>query len=164
MVNAKEMYRSPFTNASLVSRVHGGACPGDFENWPYAHVMTGSAFAPVSPTIATQQPIDPRNPEATTVACSPPPAQNFPSQSQYPYQPQTQESPENAYSKLIKSPALSLSTMGVPKHVFKVREATKLILFLGLAAGSVLLLDLTVRLLISIAHNKCNNKSRDTGM
>lgn len=66
---------------------------------------------------------------------------------------------QGAYTKLVKSSTLHNSFLGVTKHVFKVREGTKLILFLGAAAGGILLLDLTARLLISIAHNRCSTAS-----
>jgi hypothetical protein len=73
-------------------------------------------------------------------------------------QQQEAQTEDGAYAKLVKSTMLPFSTLGVPKHVFKVRETTKLLLFLGVAAGGILLLDLSARLLISIAHNKCANK------
>jgi hypothetical protein len=59
---------------------------------------------------------------------------------------------------LVKSSELTGATFGVPKHVFKVRETTKLLLFVGFAVGGVLLVDMTARLLVSIAHSKCSKQ------
>jgi hypothetical protein len=73
-------------------------------------------------------------------------------------QQQEAQTADGPYAKLVKSTMLPFSALGVPKHVFKVRETTKLLLFLGVAAGGILLLDLSARLLISIAHNKCAQK------
>jgi hypothetical protein len=65
---------------------------------------------------------------------------------------------QGAYTKLVKSPMLPFTMLGIPTHVFKVRETTKLLLFMGVAIGGVLLLDLSARLLVSIAHARCDNK------
>jgi hypothetical protein len=146
--------------ASTVSQVHGDPDLMASDNWPYMRTaMTGSAVATSSP----------RSPDTETrraaqsfcshsqEQCSPPPAKFYPSQSNYNGDGPDQ-SVDGSYEKLVKSSMLPFSTLGVPKHVFKVRETTKLIMFLGVAIGGVLLLDLSAKLLISIAHNKCAQK------
>jgi hypothetical protein len=61
--------------------------------------------------------------------------------------------PADAYRMVVKEDLLG-RIVGVPKHVFKVREQTKLLLFVGVAAGAILLLDLSVRLLASSARRQ----------
>lgn len=65
----------------------------------------------------------------------------------------TEQTP-NAYTKLVKSTGLPLGVLGVPKHVFKVQETTKLLLFISVAAGSVIFLDLCTKLLVTINNRK----------
>ena len=161
-------------NASTVSQVHGEPDLMMSDNWPYMRTASsGFAVAVASPNpepqeVSTSHFRSPRwPPSRQTGSCSPPPANNFPSQGNYVgsaqeerwlAQQQEAQTEDGAYAKLVKSTMLPFSTLGVPKHVFKVRETTKLLLFLGVAAGGILLLDLSARLLISIAHNKCANK------
>lgn len=59
-----------------------------------------------------------------------------------------------AYTKLVKSVMLPITTLGLPKHVFKVRETTKLLLFASVAIGGVLALDLAARLIVSVSELK----------
>ena len=54
---------------------------------------------------------------------------------------------DNAYRKVNDSDTIH-TLFGVPKHVFKVREVTKLLLFASAAFAGILLIDLTVRLVL----------------
>lgn len=47
---------------------------------------------------------------------------------------------------------LTGTILGVPQGVFKVREVTKLLMFAGLAAGTILLLDVSSRFLVSMSQ------------
>lgn len=166
------MNKSPFMNASVVSQVHGNPDLMSSDDWPYMRTAeSGAAIAVASPdprevptSASFRAPGWPMRPQMRQTAppcgCMPPPTRNFPSQTNYVDESaaSSEQDTDGPYTKLVKSTMLPFHTLGVPKHVFKVRETTKLILFLGVAAGGVLLLDLSARLLISIAHNKCANK------
>ena len=67
-------------------------------------------------------------------------------------QEQIEEIAPSRYTKLVKDD-ISSKIMGVPKHVFKVKEVTKFLLFVGAAAGAVLLLDVSAKFLIAVANN-----------
>jgi hypothetical protein len=64
---------------------------------------------------------------------------------------------EDPYTTLSQADVLKTS-IGISKDVFKVREVTKLLLFVGLAAGSILFLDISIRLIIATATIKCNKQ------
>ena len=61
------------------------------------------------------------------------------------------------YTRLVKDD-ISSKIMGVPKHVFKVKEVTKLLLFVGLAASSIVLLDVSAKFLIAMAKRGVNRQ------
>lgn len=156
--------------AALVSQVHGDADLMASDDWPY---MRTSLHGGVTPSSATssfrasqnlgcdQQQQQGYGHRRIPGDCAPPPASNFPSPGNYAEDddtPKSVQASESAYTKLVKSTMLPMTTIGVPKHVFKVRETTKLLLFLGVAAGGILLLDLSARLIVSIAHHNCARK------
>ncbi len=60
------------------------------------------------------------------------------------------EAHQGIYTKLVRDDIPSKIT-GFPKHVLKVQEVTKLLLFVGLAAGSIILLDISAKFLIVAA-------------
>jgi hypothetical protein len=160
---------SPYMHAAMVSTVYGGnnrLLPSD--DWPYMRTaQDGFAAVDVKPTPIKQET------ERAPLKCTPPSSDwspvGCPQEALASNLPQQEMSSNlnvegniagGSYTKLVKSATLPLYTMGVPKHVFKVRETSKLILFLGAAAGGIILLDLSARLLISIAHNKCNGDNK----
>lgn len=160
-----KMYKSPHFGASMVSDVHGSSGVTPSDDLPYMKTVGGTdgpyatGFSEGAALQRHQYQTQQQQQRTTTLPppyLAPPPAAAYPSQSQY----VGDQSPPDysAYTKLVKSAAVTQSITGVPKHVFKVRETTKLLLFLGVAAGGILMLDLTARLLISIAHNKCSQK------
>lgn len=162
---------SPYMHAAMVGTVHGSSMrtePSD--DWPYMRTAAqGFADARADPLVVHRQD-DLRNLSGGNAfarratasgGCSPPGADWNPAPGQCgaddggasPQQPSS--SSGSPYTKLVKSSMLPFSAVGLPKHVFKVRETTKLLLFLGVAVGGVLLLDLSARLIVSIAHNRC---------
>ena len=64
----------------------------------------------------------------------------------------------DAYTKLVKSPSFVPSLIGLPKHVLKVRETSKLLLFIGFASAGLLMLDMSTKLILAIA--KCSNQNK----
>jgi hypothetical protein len=67
------------------------------------------------------------------------------------YQQQPQQVINDKYTRLVKTD-ISSTIMGVPKHVFKVKEVTKFLLFVGMAAGSILLIDVSAKFLIAMSN------------
>lgn len=53
--------------------------------------------------------------------------------------------------------------IGIPKHVFKIRETTKLILFAGLAVLLVVALDMSTKMISSAAAVACSKKKGGGG-
>jgi hypothetical protein len=155
------MASSPYAHAAMVGTVHGGTRLEPSDDWPYMRTAAdGFATAVARPSTAgqRQQTAAGGRPRA---ACSPPGADWNPPPSSRCGGNESDgddgDGPErpNAYTKLVKSPMLPFSAVGLPKHVFKVRETSKLLLFLGAAIGGILILDLSARLIVSIAHSRC---------
>lgn len=146
------MFKSPHLGAGIVSVVHG-----DFSNnmleptgrWPYMQTAQGGALARLAPPNTAMVP------DVPSKSCD---SSIMPQQQQQMQlmQPDTEAAPavDGAYKKLIQSTMLPLSLIGVPKHVFKVRETTKLLLFMGVAAGGIILLDLSLKLVTQVANQK----------
>jgi hypothetical protein len=141
------MSNSPFAHASSVSNVHGNGL---------RYVASSDRYAVPSNqsnVICAAEGPDQRQTQIFATTTVPQTHATFDSE------PQSKDGEDQgAYTKLVKSPMLPFMTMGVPTHVFKVRETTKLLLFMGVAIGGILLLDLSARLLVSIAHSKCEKK------
>jgi hypothetical protein len=133
------MYKSPFMNAGMVSTVHGGAAQlTEYDRWPYMRPIT-TLGAPNKEIEREGEKEREREREKRRESAEDEKEKEEPG-SEY-----------SAYTKLVKSTTIP-TALGIPKHVFKVRETTKLLLFLGIAVGGIVLLDLTSKLIVSISQ------------
>lgn len=70
----------------------------------------------------------------------------------------TRRGRHDEYADLMWEADLTGTVIGVPKHVFKVRETTKLILFAGAAIMFVVALDMSTKMISSAAAVACAKK------